>query len=176
LSSHLTLEIDFLSPESLHRAADLAMDYFDKQQSTEPPKIPAVLAALAEINARARDIREQFKEGKIPGAVYKSWLAELAKERDAINRPAMPKPPRISRSEFLQEYKSAVARKLKVFTSRENVAMSCEALREVLAERKSDLATGRRKCSLRRLARLEPRRIYRAKANRYKVGSGGRIR
>ena len=46
----------------------------------------------------------------------------------------VPKPARISRSEFLQEYKSTVARKLKVFTSRENVAMSREALREVLAE------------------------------------------
>jgi hypothetical protein len=35
------------------------MDYFDKQQSTEPPKIPAVLAALAEINSRESDVREQ---------------------------------------------------------------------------------------------------------------------
>jgi site-specific DNA recombinase len=128
------LEIDFLSPESLHRAADLAMDYFDKQQSTEPTKIPAVSAALAEINARESDIREQFNAGKIPGAVLKSWLAEFAKERDAVNRPTTSRPARISRSEFLQEYKSAVARKLKVFTSRENVAMSREALREVLAE------------------------------------------
>ena len=65
---------------------------------------------------------------------FHSWLAEFTKERDAINRPTMPKPARISRSDFLQEYKSAVARKLKVFTSRENVAMSREALREVLAE------------------------------------------
>jgi hypothetical protein len=116
------------------RAADLAMDYFDKQQSNEPPKIPAVSAALAEINARESDIREQFNAGKMPGPVFKSWLAEFAKEREAINRPMTPRPARISRSEFLQEYKSAVARKLKVFTSRENVAMSREALRDVLAE------------------------------------------
>jgi len=63
------------------------MDYFDKQQSTESPKIPAVSTAFADINARESDIREQFNAGKIPGAVFKSWLAEFAKERDAINRP-----------------------------------------------------------------------------------------
>ena len=40
----------------------------------------------------------------------------------------------ISRSEFLQEYKSAVARRLKVFTNRENVALSREALRNVLVD------------------------------------------
>ena len=61
-------------------------------------------------------------------------LTLTAKEREAINCPTAPKSARISRSEFLKEYKSAVARKLKVFTSRENVAMSREALREVLAE------------------------------------------
>ena len=44
------------------------------------------------------------------------------------------KPPRITRAEFLHEYKAAVARKLKVFTARENIALSREALRTVLAE------------------------------------------
>ena len=68
-----------VSPESLHRAADSAMDYFDKQQSAGPPKIPAVSAALAEINVRESDIRGQFNAGKIPGPVFKSWLAEFAK-------------------------------------------------------------------------------------------------
>ncbi len=54
---------------------------------------------------------------------------------------------RISRSEFLQENGSAVARRLKVFTSPENVAMSREALRNVLADRRlalrPDVANGR---------------------------------
>jgi hypothetical protein len=59
---------------------------------------------------------------------------DINEEQDVLNRPATPKPSRISRSEFLQEYKSAVARRLKIFTSRENVAMSREALRNVLAE------------------------------------------
>ena len=54
--------------------------------------------------------------------------------REALNRPAAPKAPRVSRSEFLQAYRSAVERKLKIFTSRENVALSREALRTVLAE------------------------------------------
>ena len=55
------------------------MDYLDKQQSTELPKVPAVSAALAEINVRESDIRGQFNAGKIPGPVFKSWLAEFAK-------------------------------------------------------------------------------------------------
>jgi hypothetical protein len=52
----------------------------------DAPKIRAVSAALAEINARESDIREQFNAGKIPGPVFKSWLAEFVKQRDAINR------------------------------------------------------------------------------------------
>src|SRR6266478_508826 len=54
---------------------------------------------------------------------------------------------RISRSEFLQENGSAVARRLKVFTSPENVAMSREALCNVLADGRlalrPDVANGR---------------------------------
>jgi len=123
------------------------MEYFDKQQNAEPPTAPAVSAALAEINEREGDIREQFKAGKLPAAVFKSWLAEFTKEREAFNRPAAPKSARFSRSEFLQEYKSAVARRLKVFTSRENVAMSREALCNVLADGRlalrPDVANGR---------------------------------
>jgi len=128
------LELGFLSPTALHRAADLAMEYFDKQQNAETRTSPELSAALAEINAREADVREQFKTGKLPGAVFKSWIAEFAKERDALNRPTTSKSTRISRSEFLQEYKSAVARRLKVFTGRENVAQSREALRDVLLE------------------------------------------
>jgi hypothetical protein len=63
-----------------------------------------------------------------------SWIAEFAKERGALNRPAAPKAPRITRSEFLQSYRSAAERKLKIFTSCENVALAREALRTVLAE------------------------------------------
>jgi site-specific DNA recombinase len=128
------LELDFLSPVALQRATDLAMDYFDKQRSTEAKAAPAVSAALAEIEKRETDVREQFKAGKLPAPVFKSWIAEFAKEREALNRPAAPKAPRVSRSDFLQAYRSAVERKLKIFTSRENVALSREALRTVLAE------------------------------------------
>ncbi len=128
------LELDFLSPIALQRATDLAMDYFDKQQSTEAKAAPAVSAALAEVDKREADVREQFKAGKLPAPVFKSWIAEFAKERESLNRPAAPKAPRVSRSEFLQAYRSAVERKLKIFTTRENVALSREALRTVLAE------------------------------------------
>jgi hypothetical protein len=38
------LELDFLSPDALQRATDLAMEYFDKQQSTEVKAAPAVSA------------------------------------------------------------------------------------------------------------------------------------
>ncbi len=136
-------------PPLLRRSTSgvIAMEYFDKQQNAEPPTAPAVSAALAEINEREGDIREQFKAGKLPAAVFKSWLAEFTKEREAFNGPAAPKSARFSRSEFLQEYKSAVARRLKVFTSRENVAMSREALCNVLADGRlalrPDVANGR---------------------------------
>ena len=99
--------------------------------------MPAWSAALAEINAREADVKVQFKTGRLPAAVFKTWLAELAKEREVLNRPMTLKPTRISRSEFLQEYKSAVsavARGLKVFTNREHVALSREALRNVLVD------------------------------------------
>ncbi len=69
------LEIDFLSPEVLNRAADLAMEYLNKHQSAEPPAPPEISAALADIDARESDVREQFKAGKLPPAVFKSWLA-----------------------------------------------------------------------------------------------------
>ena len=74
------------------------------------------------------------KAGKLPQPVFKSWIAEFAKEREALNRPAAPNALRVSRSEFLQAYRSAAERKLKIFTSRENVALAREALRTVLAE------------------------------------------
>ena len=110
------------------------MEFFDKQQTADPQTMPAWSAALAEINAREADVKEQFKTGKLPAVVFKTWLAELAREREVLNRPTTLKPTRISRSEFLQEYKSAVARRLKVFTNRENVALSREALRNVLVD------------------------------------------
>src|SRR5437764_2097430 len=110
------------------------MEFFDKQQTADPQTMPAWSAALAEINAREADVKEQFKTGKLPAAVVKTWLAELAREREVLNRPTTLKPTRISRSEFLQEYKSSVARRLKVFTDRENVALSREALRNVLVD------------------------------------------
>jgi hypothetical protein len=126
--------LDCLSPEALDRAADLAMEYLDKQQSVAAPTPPAISAAQADIDARESDVREQFKAGKLPPGVFKSWLAEFAREREALNRRTTPKPARITRADFLQEYKSAVTRKLKVFTARENIAQSREALRTVLAE------------------------------------------
>jgi site-specific DNA recombinase len=128
------LELDLLNPKSLHQAADLAMEYFDKQEVAELPTAPEFSAALADINAREADVREQFKAGKLPPTVFKTWLEELARERVTLHRPATKRSARISRSDFLHEYKLTVARQLKVFTSRENVAMSREALRNVLVD------------------------------------------
>ena len=129
------LELDLLSPATIQHATNLAMEYFDKQRKPEPEAAPALTAALAEIDKRESDVREQFKSGKLPGAVFKSWLGEFMKEREALNHPSVPEmPPRLSRSEFIRAYRSAVERKLDVFTKRENVALSREALRTVLAE------------------------------------------
>ena len=108
-------------------AADLAMEYFDKQQEAGAPTAPALSAAVADIDAREADVREQFKAGKLPPTVFKTWLAELATERAALNQPTPTNSARISRSEFLHEYKSSVARQLKVFTSRET--LRCRARR-----------------------------------------------
>jgi recombinase-like zinc beta ribbon protein/recombinase len=131
------LELDCLSPDALNRAADLAMEYLKKQQTAEPPAPPELSAAQADIDARESDIREQFKTGKLPSAVFKTWIAEFARERESLNRrrtAGTAQPARVTRADFLQEYRSAVARKLKIFTARENVAQSREALRTVLAE------------------------------------------
>jgi len=129
------LELDLLSPAAIQHATNLAMEYFDKQRKPEPEAAPALSAALAEIDKREAEVREQFKSGKLPASVFKSWLGEFTKEREALNRPSVSEaPPRVSRSEFIQAYRSAAERKLEVFTSRENVALSREALRSVLAE------------------------------------------
>jgi hypothetical protein len=128
-------ELDLLSPAAIQHAASLAMEYFDKQQKAEPEAAPALSAALAEIEKRESEVREQFKSGKLPASVFKSWIGEFAKEREALNRPpASEVPPRVSRSKFIRAYRSAVERKLKVFTSRENVALSRKALRSVPAD------------------------------------------
>jgi hypothetical protein len=123
------LELDCLSPEALNRAADLAMDYLNKQQNPQPPPAPPeTAAALADIDARESGIRDQFKAGKLPPSVFKTWLAEFVREREALTRRTTTpqKSARITRADFLQEYKSAVTRKLKIFTARENIAQSRE--------------------------------------------------
>lgn len=123
------LELDFLSPAALQRATDLAMEYFEKQQRTEADAAPPVSATLAEIDKRETEVREQFKAGKLPQPVLKSWITESAKEREALDRPAAPKVPRVSRSEFLQTYRSAAERKPKSSRARETLpshANRCE--------------------------------------------------
>src|SRR3569833_2335053 len=113
------------------------MEYLNKQRSAaEPPAPSETAAALSDVDARESDIRDQFKAGKLPPSVFKTWLAEFAREREALTRATTTpqKSARITRADFLQEYKSAVTRKLKIFTARENVAQSREALRTVLAE------------------------------------------
>jgi hypothetical protein len=67
------LEINSLSPEAFDRAAELAMEYLN-QQSADPPVPAKVSAALADIDARESDVREQFKGSQLPPAVFKSWL------------------------------------------------------------------------------------------------------
>ena len=89
------LELDFLSHAALYRAAALATEFFDKQQTVDPRTMPAWSAARAEINAREADVKDQFKAGRLPAAVFKTWLAELAKERDVLNRPTTLKRTRI---------------------------------------------------------------------------------
>jgi hypothetical protein len=70
---------------SLNRAADLAMQDLNKQHSAEPPAPPETAAALADIDTRESDIREQFKAGRLPPAVFKTWIAEFAREREALH-------------------------------------------------------------------------------------------
>ena len=127
------LEMDLLSPVALERATDLAMEYFDKLYKVARPAGHAS-SELSAIAARETEIREQFKAGKLPPAVFRTWLDELAKERRALSRPAPVPAARVSRSQFLQAYKAAVARRLSVFTKRDNVASARLALCNVLVD------------------------------------------
>jgi DNA invertase Pin-like site-specific DNA recombinase len=127
------LEMDLLSPAALERATDLAMEYFDRLYKVARPASHTSRELLA-IAARETEIREQFKAGKLPPAVFKTWLEELAKERRTLSRPAPVPPTPVSRSEFLHAYKAAVARRLRVFTKRDNVASARVALRNVLVD------------------------------------------
>ncbi len=127
------LEMDLLGPAALERATNLAMEYFDKLYKIARPTGYASSELLA-IAGRETEIREQFKAGKLPPAVFKTWLDELAKERRALSRPAPVPPARVTRSEFLQAYKATVARRLSVFTKRDNVASARVALRNVLVD------------------------------------------
>jgi hypothetical protein len=105
------LELDLLSPAAIQHATNLAMEYFDKQRKAEPEAAPALSTALAEIDKRESEVREQFKSGKLPASVFKSWIGEFTKEREALNRPPVSEvPPRVSRSEFIRAYRSAVER------------------------------------------------------------------
>jgi hypothetical protein len=130
------VELDCLSPEALNRAADLAMEYLNKQQNAEAPTTPAITAAQADIDAREADIRDQFKAGKLPPAVFKTWHAEFAIEREALSRHITTGAKICAHHarRFPSGIQSAVTRKLRVFTARENIAQSREALRTVLAE------------------------------------------
>ena len=89
------------------------MEYFDKPLEAEAPTLPALSAVIADSVARELDVREQFEAGKLPPSVFRTWIAELAKERAAFTRPTQTKSARISRAEFLHEYKLSVARQLK---------------------------------------------------------------
>ena len=56
-----SLEMDFLSPEALDRAADLAMEYINELQSAEVATPSAQSAALADIDARENIAREALR-------------------------------------------------------------------------------------------------------------------
>jgi len=131
------LKIDFLSEENLAKAAEIASTHFEQMQraSTETDT-PEISRSLVELAARESDVREQFKAGKLPVAVFKTWLSELENERKSIRKPAAAKriPQEFSREAFIRAFRKSVTRRLEVFTSRVNVAKARDALRDLLSD------------------------------------------
>jgi hypothetical protein len=127
------LKINFLSDEYLASAADIAAAHFDQaQRAAAKPDLPEVARSLQHVAKREAEVRDQFKTGKLPNSVFKAWLAELDSERRSIQKAATGKRAALvefSREEFIREFRKSVARRLKVFTSRVNVAKAQRRVR-----------------------------------------------
>ncbi len=124
---------DFASPAAIERAIDTAMAYYEREYAGDARSVPVRSAELANVDARERDVREQYKTGKLTPAVFSAWLAELEKERSSLTRPTPLKTRRVTRDEFASAYRAVVAKRLGVFTRRENAATAREGLRRLLA-------------------------------------------
>ena len=84
-------------------------------------------------------MREQYRSGRLPLAIFKTWLAELTQQREALYQPAGRKTKSITRDEFMSVYRKVVAKRLEVFSERRNVAVARESLRELLLDGRVEL-------------------------------------
>jgi hypothetical protein len=118
------LQFNFASPVGMERAVSTAMAYYEQQACSTEGGSPAKSVRLAEIEAQEVDVREQYKSGRLPLAVFKTWLAELTQQREALHQPARRKSKSIKRDEFMSAYCKVVAKRLEVFSERRNVAVA----------------------------------------------------
>ena len=75
---------DFASPAAIGRSVNTAMAYYEREYASDARPVPARTAELANGDARESDVREQYKAGKLPPALFAAWLAELGSWRKCV--------------------------------------------------------------------------------------------
>ena len=88
---------------------------------------------LSELDAREAEVRAQYKAGKLPPSVLTAWLAELESARLAVSQPVVAQETqRLTRDDLARAYRSALSKRLGIFTQRENAGPAREGLRQML--------------------------------------------
>jgi hypothetical protein len=127
------IEYDFASPSAIDHAVNTAMKCYECEHAHAAQPIAPKSVELAQIDAREADVREQYKAGKLPPAVFAAWLDELQNARLAVTQPVVAQESRrVTRDEMASAYRGAVTKRLGVFTKRENAGAARESLRQLL--------------------------------------------
>ena len=109
------------------------MTTYEREYAHTAPSTRPKSVELAELDAREADVRAQYKAGKLPPAVLTAWLAELENARLTVTQPVVQQEiRRLTRDDLASAYRSALAKRLGVFTKRENAGPAREGLRQML--------------------------------------------
>ena len=73
----VAITYDFASPAAIEHAVNTAMAYYEREYAHFARPVAASTAELANVDARESELREQYKFGKLPPAVFTAWLAKL---------------------------------------------------------------------------------------------------
>lgn len=126
------IEYDFASPSAIEHAVSTAMTSYEREYAHAARPTPSKSVELAELDAREADVRAQYKAGKLPPTVLTAWLAELETARLAVTQPVVQETQRVTRDDLAKAYRSALAKRLGIFTKRENAGPAREGLRQML--------------------------------------------